>query len=539
MISENVAHQEIPALVIKRSLTHPWIVFLLLAILATLIYSNTFSASFHLDDTQNIVENSQIKNLSNLLDLSGSRYVGFLFFSFNYRIGQLNVFGYHLVNLLIHITNSFLVYCLVLMLLRIPPPPLTPHSSRLTVASGIAIATSVLFAVHPIQTQAVTYIVQRFASLATLFYLLSLFLYLKWRLAEQTSRPRSLYYAGALLCTVVAMKTKEISFTLPFILLLVEAIFFRSLTRRQCIALIPFLLTLPIIPLSSRPEQYGDAKTGFALQTTDISRWDYLFTQFRVVMTYLRLLLFPVHQNLDYDYPISHSLLEPRVFFSFLFLLALLTLSLYLLFRQPWPSHASRLAAFGILWFFLTLSIESSIIPIQDVIFEHRLYLPSVGFLLSFVSGGSLVISGLMRRWRVVGLIAIGVLVIILSVATYQRNLIWKDELSLWTDVVQKSPNKARGHNNLGVAYQMQGRIDEAIQEYKTALTLKSDYADPHNNLGFAYQGLGRLDEAIQEYKTALTLNPQYTKAYSNLGFAYLEQGRIPEALSAFKGRLN
>jgi len=303
------------------------IVLLFLTLLASLIYSNTFSASFQFDDNYNIVDHSWIKNLSNLLDFSGSRYVGYLSFALNYHFGQLHVFGYHLVNLLIHITNGFLVYFFVLLLLRIP----SPHPSRLTPhASGIALVTALLFVAHPIQTQAVTYIVQRFTSLATLFYLLAVVLYLKWRLAVPESRHRSLYYAGALLSTVLAMKTKEIAFTLPFMLILIEAVFFGSFTRKQWIALIPFLLTLAIIPIS-RAGAIGEGER-FARETIEISRLDYLLTQFRVILTYLRLLIFPVHQNLDYDYPISHSLWEPKVLFSFLFLLVLFTFSLYLLF---------------------------------------------------------------------------------------------------------------------------------------------------------------------------------------------------------------
>ena len=521
----------------------PWIALLLLALLCALIYSNTFSASFHWDDFQNIMDSRQIRNLSSI-PFSQSRYVGFLSFALNYHFDRYNVFGYHLVNLVIHTINSFLVYFFVLLLLRIPQPSLTPHaspltprSSRLTNASGIALATALLFVVHPIQTEAVTYIVQRITTLSTLFYLLAAVLYLKWRLAAPESRHRSLWYAGALLSTILAMKTKEISFTLPLMLLLIEAVFFGSLTRKQWMALIPFLITLLIIPLSHKGT-IGEAEVGFAKGTTEISRLDYLFTQFNVIMTYLRLLILPVNQNLDYDYPIAHSFLEPKVLFSFLFLLALFTFSLYLLFVRPRPSypslltpHASRLVAFGILWFFLTLSIESSIIPIQDVIFEHRLYLPSVGFFLA----GSVLIITLLDRWRWMSALVIGALVMMLSIATYQRNMIWKDDLTLWTDVVRKSPNKVRGHHNMAVAYQELGRLDKAIVEYKTALSLKPDDADAHMNLGLGYQDLGRVDEARQEFKTALALKPDDADFHNHVGTVFQKQGHLEEAMQEYK----
>jgi len=466
-------------------LTHPLSALLTLTLLAVLIYSNAFSAAFHFDDIPNIVDNPQIKHLANLLDLSGSRYVGFLTFALNYRFGGLSVFGYHLVNLLIHITNGTLVYALVLLLFRAAhTPPLTPPASRVSAAPAIALSAALLFIAHPIQTQAVTYIVQRFASLATLFYLLTVLCYLKWRLSSSDSKRRHLWYAAAFIATILGMKTKEITFTLPFMLLLVEAVFFGPPTRKQWLALIPFFLTLPIIPLS-RPGALGEGEAGFARDAFALSRPDYLFTQCRVIMTYLRLLVLPVDQNLDYDYPASHSLFVPPVFFSFLFLSALFAAAVYLLWfsRRAAADPRLRLIGFGVLWFFITLSIESSIIPIRDVIFEHRLYLPSAGLFLA-VGTAALGYADRARVWAAIG---IGMVVLIFSVLTYERNHVWMDEASLWTDVIRKSPSKARGHNNLGNALEDDGRLDKALQEYKTAIAIDPAYATAYYNLGLFY----------------------------------------------------
>jgi len=544
-------------------LTRPRTALLALALLAVAIYSNTFSAAFHFDDGFNIVDNPWIKNLSNFLYLSGSRYVGFLTFALNYRFGALSVFGYHLVNLLIHIANGALVYALVRLLFRAAH---TSPASPLSPAHAVALSAALLFVAHPIQTQAVTYIVQRFASLAALFYLLTVIAYLKWRLSSPDSKRRHLWYAAAFLATILGMKTKEITFTLPFMLLLVEFVFFGPPTRRQWLALIPFFLTLPIIPLS-RPGALGEGATGLGSQTMEISRWDYLFTQFRVIVTYLRLLVLPVGQNLDYDYPVHHSLLEPPVFLSILFLSALFAVGVYLVFlsRRAAADPRLRLIGFGLLWFFITLSIESSIIPIRDVINEHRLYLPSAGLFMAI----GIVALGYADRARVWAAMGIGVLVLILSVLTYERNLVWRDELSLWTDVVQKSPRKARGYINLGKAYRAQGKVEEAyklyktavqldpnyaearnnlgtvytdlgrpeeaVNEYRAAVSLASNYADPHYNLGNLYAGQGRLDQAIQEYQAALALKPHYAEAYNNLGLAYFRKNQLPEALEAFR----
>jgi len=407
------------------------------------------------------------------------------------------------------------------------------HSnSQLVAAPWIALATALLFVAHPIQTQAVTYIVQRFASLVTLFYLLTVVCYLKWRLASQEARNRYLWYGGAVLCTVLAMKTKENSFTLPFMILLVEVVFFRPFTKKRWVTLIPFLLTLLIIPIS-RGDALGEAE-GFARDTATISRSDYLFTQFRVIVTYLRLLVFPVNQNLDYDYPIYHSLLEPTVLVSFLFFLSLFSLGLYLLFNSQLKTHYSQLVSFGILWFFLALSIESSIIPITDVIFEHRLYLPSVGFFLVMILGMKKGLEGLGRRGVREGIPFILVLAS-LSIATFQRNVVWKDGVSLWKDVMEKSPNKARGHENLGVAYKEAGLLDLAIHQYREALRLQPEYPQAYNDLGIAYTEKNLVDDAKSAFYKALELWPNSSKAHNNLGAVYKKQGILDKAISEYQ----
>jgi tetratricopeptide (TPR) repeat protein len=525
--------------------TRPLPVLILLSLLATLIYSNTFSSPFHFDDTKRILENPKITDLFNFIDFSGNRYIGFLSFALNYHFGGLEVFGYHLVNLVIHIVNGFLVYTLVLLIFR--TSGMVPLQQDR--APWIAFVTALLFVAHPIQTQAVTYIIQRFASLAALFYLLAVVAYLKWRMAPPNLRSRYGWYAVALLSTVLAMKTKENSFTLPFMLLLVEGIFFRPITLKKGMALIPFLLTLPIIPLA-RADRLGEAEVGLLVRQTDIIPMpDYLFTQFRVIVTYLRLLLFPVHQNLDYDYPVYHSLFQPAVFLSLLFLLGLFALAVYLLIRFQRSSFHAQLIAFGILWFFLALSVESSVIPIRDVIFEHRLYLPSIGFFLAstvcvFSSHGALEagrprgdILSFLARPTALG-VFIALILMLLAVATYQRNRVWKNALTLWEDVVSKAPGNARGHNNLGLAYQTMGRLQASIQEYQTALRLIPNFAEAHYNLGNAYQVLGRFEEAIREYEKALTLNPRYASAYINLGTTYHTQRYYEEAIRSYREAL-
>ena len=538
-------------------LGRPLPVLLLLSLLGTLIYSNTFSSPFLFDDIKNLLANQKITEISSFLSLSGRRDVGFLSFALNYRFGGFDVFGYHLVNLLIHIANAFLVYTLVRLLFR--------TSGLLSQApSGLLLqvpwAAALLFLVHPIQTQAVTYIIQRFTSLAALFYLLTLVAYLKWRTAPSEEKGRYLWYGLALLSCFLAMKTKENAFTLPLMILLLEGVFFEwaflgPLVWRRWVSVFPFLLTLLIIPLSLPLSLGSPSLASFSQgdlvgvvdlvrETTEISRADYFFTQGRVLVTYIRLLFLPMDQNLDYAYPIYHSFTAPPVFLSFLFLSSLFALAVYLLLASRRGHHAlrlppaaARLAGFGILWFFLALAVESSLIPIRDVIFEHRLYLPSVGLFLAIAAAGA---GGLAQRSPYAALLAatFSLVVVLLSVGTYQRNEVWKDGVGLWQDVVRKSPEKARARIFLAREYERVGRLQGALLEYQAALALEPRQAKAHNNLGNLYREMGRQEEALGAYLAALALDPELAMTRNNLGNLYRDLGRLEEALREYQAAL-
>ncbi len=505
----------------------PRIVYLAVSIAALLVYFDKINYPFHFDDTRAIVENPWLRDLSNFWPPVGARYVGFLSFALNYAVGGLNVASYHLVNIAVHLTNAVLAAAMVFTLFRTPALKKAFPDGWSIVA--IAMTAALVFAVHPVQTQAVTYIVQRFASLATLFYLLSVVCYLKARLeaGEQGMRAKgAALYAIALFSAVLAMMTKETAFTLPFAIALCEVMFFTGAFRRFYYVL-PFLLTLPLIPLnlmasSAHSEDFFGALVEASAPVDTISRGAYLLTQPRVIVTYVRLLFFPARQNLDYDYPVYGSFFEPGVLLSLIFLSALFLFAVWLFVRSRRTANGyALLGSFGILWFFMTLSVESSVIPIKDVIFEHRLYLPLVGAAIGF-SSAVFYVSGCLR----VGAAAAFCLVLIaavapLSVAAYKRNLVWRDGITLWRDVVEKSPEKYRGHINLGRAYAIAGLFDEAEREFKKVLSLKPDYATMYYNLGVVYEKKGLVDKAMAAYAEALRLEPNHqraTEAFEALG---------------------
>jgi Tfp pilus assembly protein PilF len=604
-----------------------FIIGLIIAAVGLAAYSNTFHVPFQFDDSQQITDNSVIRDIDNFFLSSAGykfnprRFIGYITFALNYHFGGLDVTGYHIVNLAIHIINGLLVYLLVIVILRTPyfnkvsnrqPSTLTAgkwamgneeeHLRLFSSASGgpagagdsrsfIALFSALLFVAHPVQTQAVTYIVQRLTSLATMFYVLSVISYIKGRLlswqadkltSAQTNVPASqragklASYAFAIVFAICAMKTKEMTFTLPAVIVLCEFFFFRATLKKKLLFLIPVLLTLVVIPVSilGMHKPLGEVLSDLSEKTrvqTDIPRWDYLMTQMRVITTYIRLIFFPVDQNLDYDYPISRSFSDPAVAASFVFIVAILGTGAYLFYRSrqkqadkptseqadklitssPMASCTSpiallyRLVSFGIFWFFITLLVESSVIPIADVIFEHRIYLPSVGAFIAITTSVFIIAERLRNRWRNAGkavMVILSIIVISFAGATYARNEVWRDGVSLWEDVVKKSPEKSRPHNDLGYLYLNRGMTDRAMEQFKIALKLNPRYADAHNNLGVAYYNKGRFDLSVPQFRRALSLTSSKSEradAHHNLGIAYVRTGLLSDALREMKAALD
>jgi len=503
----------------------------IITIATTLAYSNTFDASFHFDDFRNIVRNESLRDLRKLWPPSGSRWLGTLSFALNYRIGGLDVFGYHVANLLIHAGNGVLVFWLAATTLR--TPALRRAETSPLVRRYLPVTSGLLFAVHPVQTQAVTYVVQRYASLATLFFLLALVLYAQARISlepARASRPRTAcLYLLSILCAAAAMKTKEISFTLPLVAAGYELLFFGW--GRRAIGLAPLAATAALVPLGLASQGRGLA--GVASAGANISRSVYLLRESRVVVTYVRLLLLPFGQNLDPDYRLSHSLSDPGVLFALSLLSAVLATAVFLLVRARATNRATGiLVFFGTAWFFVTLSVESSIVPLSDVIAEHRLYLPSAGCSVALATA---LLAGverlrLRRSLRAQAAAALLLTSTPLAVATHARNSVWSGDVTLWSDVVAKSPNKARPHNNLGNALLSAGRVEDAVHELRDATRLDPAMAEAHNNLGVAYRASGRADEAIAEFRRSIALDASRAPVHYNVSVALRANGQLDEA---------
>ncbi len=536
---------------------------LAIAVLVALIYSNVFGAPFIFDDIKYIVENGFIRELANFYSLSGTRYLTFLSFALNYAVGGLSPWGYHFVNIALHALNSIMLYLLVRGLFDAFASCLEdggePGHGGQGLARYLAFMTALVFAAHPMETEAVSYVSQRFVSLAAFFYLLSIICYIRSRLAFITRKMRRaiVLYLVAFIAGILAQKSKEIAFTLPALIILVEFLFFQQgrILFKKGIFAAPFLALFAIIPLELFAfGGAGGGPGGIAgkvrlLQLEELatlSRHDYLITQFRVLITYLRLLFFPLGQRGDYDYTIYHRFFSLPVLLSFMVLLLIFAFAIYTALRSARKGRIfGLLFGFGLLWFFITISVESSIVPIKDLIFEHRVYLPSAGVFLSVISlylaffgHPSKSPRGKRKKSSLAVFIFPLVVVLVLSALTYRRNRVWGSNLAFWTDIVHKSPTKARAYNNLGNSYYNRGEIKKAIGNYRQAIALKGDDYEAYNNLGSALLAKGRPDLALGYFRRAIELRPDYAGAMADMALALLLLNRPGEAIGYARAAL-
>ena len=517
-----------------------------------LAYSSAFPGAFVFDDAPNVSRNPQLDRPLDYLpggpgySAQPGRAVTFATFALDRAAAGNDPTFHRAVNVAIHIASALLVLALTLAAFqarRLRGSALAPQAWAVGLVAGL------LFVAHPVQTQAVTYIVQRLASLATLFYLLAALLVVRWRSEGEAGSRRwaaRATYAGALVAAVLAVRSKEIAFTLPLALLLVEATLFEGPWKRRLAWLVPFAAVAALIPATllaaSAPAGaiLGDPSDATRVQTA-MSRGDYLLTQFTVIARYLGLIVLPAGQTIDHDPPVRHSLADPAVLGSAALLLAVAAVAAWLLLasspRRPRPlDPAARLAALGIAWFFLALSVESSLIPIADVMYEHRVYLPFAGLSISL----AVLLALLARRVapdRIVAITAAAGLLLaaVLGAVTWKRNEVWSSEVALWTDAVAKSPAKARPRHNLGVSLHRLGRRAEAMPFLMDAVRLDPGYAMGHESLGVALGDAGRGAEAEAHLRRAIELDPKLAEPWFDLGTLRFDARRYAEAAPYFE----
>jgi protein O-mannosyl-transferase len=511
-----------------------------------LAYSNTFQVPFQLDDGKNIVENPAVKDLSSFLARPGlpSRAVGFFTFALDGTVHGQRVGGYHAVNLAIHLAAALCVFALASFACRRAAAWEPPGDGGLSSGAPLAaLAAGLLFVVHPLQTQAVTYVVQRFASLVTLLYLGAALAYGHAAIAGSPRR-RAALYGLALALTALALFTKENAVTLPAALLALDVAFLPGGARQRLLRLAPFAalalavaasLLAPGPSLAAAGAEYREAALAPGLPP-----WAaYLLTQPRVVLAYLRLLVLPFGQNVDPDPPMAGSPLEAGVVLPAAALaIAAGTLGV-LAWRARRRSGLARIALFSLAWAAAGLAVESSVVPLADAMAEHRMYLPSAGL---FVGAGAALawavarLAPARRRWA---LAAAAACAVALGAATFARNAVWRDRASLWSDALEKSPRKSRPYVYVAQDLLDRGDAQGAASLLGRAAALANPAPHVFLTLGVAHERLGRRAEAEQDYREGIRRGGGSLRgAHRALALVLLDSGRVPEACEHFTAEL-
>ena len=475
----------------------PEVIFLLL-VFVTLPYLNSLNCSWHLDDINNIVLNTPIHleklSLPAIKDTLFAhpttpgtalyRPVSCLSFALNWFWGRDNVLGYHVVNIAIHLTTALFLYFTILLLLRSP----VLNNRYKPNEHFIAAFATLLWAVNPVQTQAITYIVQRMASLSAMFFIIGVWCYLKARSDQVSGKKKLWFFLGSFLAYVLAIGAKENAAILPLSLFLIELFFLRTTTyNRKHVAIICVgggIFTLGIALLFAGPDVLFRLPNSYI--DRDFTLGQRLLTEARIVLWYLGLLLYPAPFRLSIDHTVqlSTSLLSPPTTIVALATIAVLVITPFVL-RKKYP-----IIAFAILFYLLNHAVESTVIPLE-LVFEHRNYLPSFFLFLPI----ALLIQFLLTRYKEQSLmysiiVAFSTTLLLLSaLGTIDRNRAWKTEETLWSDALAKSPGNARPYINLAFYYKNIGLLPKAFE--LCSLSLDKNSPTPWKNTLRAYNNMG------------------------------------------------
>ena len=499
-----------------------WFLPLLILSAGFWVYYNSLTGAFVLDDWGVVVENPRIRQLWPPWEFvkQTNRPLTDLTLAVNYALGALRPFGYHLLNMVIHLLAGLFLFGVIRRTLQ--APVLRERYGQ--EAPGLACAAAVLWTVHPLQTESVSYVAQRSESLMGLFYLLTLY-----GSVRSVERPKSLWWpAVSIGSCALGMASKPIMVTAPALVLLYDWTFLNSPAvlkgRRWFYS--SLLATGAILALMLAGSQGTNTTAGFGL--VGISPLAYLATQPGVILHYLRLVFWPSPLILDYGWPVAKTMGAVFPAASIFLLLGLLIL---------WAWGRARPAAFLGTAFFLSLAPSSSVIPLQDPAAEHRMYLPlaAVVTLVVFVGWEGLkrVISSPALRRRIAGVLAV-FLTITLGCITIRRNRDYQSEIGIWRGTVAQRPQNIRALVNLGEVLGSSGQYEEAINVLKRALQSDPGSPDAHRSFGKIFLDQGRLDEAEDHLTQSLRIDPQDEKAHSFIGQVYLARGQLAEAKSHF-----
>jgi tetratricopeptide (TPR) repeat protein len=496
---------------------------LLIILVGGAIYANSLRGVFVFDDIQNILSNPALRRFPTLArTLEDPRPVVFATLALNYAWSASDPWSYHLVNVAVHLLAALALFGIVRRTLELPP--LAGRYGPW--AAPLALTIALLWMLHPLQTESVTYVIQRAESLMGLFYLSALYCLIRGHGSPHPHR----WYAGAVASCLLGAGCKEVIVTLPVVALAYDALFltrsWRESLRRRWGLYLGLTLCCGLV-VCRFVFHTADVSTTVGFGIKVVTPLQYALTQPGVILHYLRLSFCPWPLCLDYGRPFVRSVGDA--------LPALLVVGVLLVLSVGGVACGRRWGFLG-LAFFCILAPTSSVVPIMDMAFEHRMYLPLAAVMTAAVIAAFQFWN---RAWplatdRRCGRALAGVAILAaagLGFLTVRRNAEYRNAVGLWRQTVRCAPRNPRAYSNLGVAYLRAEALDEAIRCLDNSLELDPLYFQAWRNRGDAWSVARRYPEAIRDYDQALALSPDDADAWFGRGTAYAKTGRPEKAL--------
>lgn len=492
----------------------------LICVCGVIIYFATVHSPFIYDDAHAIEDNPYIKNLSKFQQMVGvqnifNRSILLFTFSVNHAIGQLDVFGYHLINLMLHLCVGIMLYFLTMELLTIENPALTQTFQRLP------LAVSLIHIFNPINVESVTYLSSRSSVLVTLFYLSSFYLFIRFvNSKEKKKKWKNIHYPIVIFFLFyLGLGTKEIIVTLPIIAVLYLWVHSSTKNFHKFLPELAVILIPLIIYLLYRYVQMGNL---LVIKTDPysymIDRSLYILTQIKVVISYYFVkLIFPINLNFEPDIRLVSGFLDWEWVVS---LIIGVCIAIGIFYQK------SILLKCAFIWALITILPTSSIIPLKQIATEHRTYLPGLGINMGL---GILFLRGVSHRKLIPPTLFI--FLVIYGLLAMKRSLDYRSEINLWQDTVRKSPYKSMVHNNMGTAYLSKERLKEARKSFEVSSALSPSSTDPYINMGHIDARNKEWDKAKLKYDLALKLGANRSQVFFNSGLMRLKLNKPAEAL--------
>jgi tetratricopeptide (TPR) repeat protein len=528
----------------------------ILSLITFLFYFPSRHYEFQFDDIANITKYYDIRH-THLKDLffSGSRWIGKWLNSIHYSIGKFDPYSYRMGNIIQHIILGNIIFFFLFFALR----NLKHQSFFKKNALALACITATLFLLHPVQTQTVSYVIQgKLEGVATFLIICMAFCF--W--IAYTKRSKALAVLMNIIFFALAALSsgsKEIAIMSPLLILLIDWFFvaqgsWHEMRKRWLFHVASFLTVYTCYLYFLKPEYFTAIlcfkhrvpnNLGNIITSTPLERitpFAYCISEFKVILHYLWIFIWPFNISVEYDWVLSKSFFAPDAFFPFLGL-ACIGYIVYKLLK----SNTVNLVAFGICWFMVCIAPRSSIIPSAELIVDYKTYAASFGWLFVIAAGmvwfSSYITEFFIKPSQRVKQVVYGSLSMCLALglgfATMNRNTVWRSGLEFWGNMLKNAPGKPRIYNNYGVELsQKLQKYEESIPYFKQAIAMDKYYPDPHNNLAVVYAYLGKIDNAIDEMIAGLRINPNYPEGYNNLAAFYIHKKDYQKAESSLNAAL-